>query len=253
MRLIELFNVNEDSRGNIARLLGMTRDWAEFFHARCGKFSFAVANWLLTLSRTSEAPNVFSQQIPGGKPEEAITGMLVSLPRYKHFGRMGGMHGPSSLHDPIGSAVNDLKADRSLLQALSSPRPDVSTIERLEREARERRAENADVSQLGTEFLAMPNGFVWKTVDDEDMCGFAGPMKSCGESGGDDQMFVLFDPRGRPHVFASYEKSTNSFDQVAGKGNSVPAAKFQPMIDALLARMGARLRRGEKSLGASFA
>lgn len=253
MRLIELFMINEDSRGNIVRLLGMTRGWADFFHTSCGKLAFPVANWLLTMSQASAEPIIFSRSDQSEQPETEITRMLVSLPYYKSFGNAGGIRGPSNLHDPIRSAVSDLKADRPLLQALSSPKPDVATLERLENEAKERREGNVDVSQLGSEFLALPNGFVWKTVDDDDMCGFAGPMKSCGESGGDDQMFVLFDPSGRPHVFASYEKSTNSFDQVAGKGNSIPAAKFQPMIDALLGKMGARLRRGRKSLGASFA
>lgn len=250
MRLIELFMINEDSRGNIVRLLGMTKEWAGFFHTRCGKLAFPVANWLLTLSQASGEPSTFSHSEPSGQSEVEITRMLVSLPRYKTFSN--GMGGPSNLRDPIGSAISDLKADPRLRQFLSSPRPDHSELERFEREAATRREENIDVSQLGTEFLKLPSGFIWKTVDDEDMCGFAGPMQSCGESGGDDQMFVLFDPKGRPHVFASYDRASNSFDQVAGKANSVPATRFRPMIDALLKATGAKLRRGERSLGASF-
>lgn len=242
----------ENSVGNITRLLKVDRGWAEFFHQRCGKLAFQVTNWLVSVSQNSSSVGMF-QQGPQGEPEREIQEMLLSLPQYDpaRYRNASGPVGPDH-NDPITSAIKSLKASMSLRRVLSTPNPDQTTLKATEEKAQDDVAETADVSGLGEEFLKLPNGFVWKTVSDEDFCGFAGPMKQCMDTAGDDQMFVLFDPRGRPHVVASYDKRRNSFDQIAGKSNSVPSAKYRPMIDALLQSMGAKLRRGEKSLGSHF-
>jgi hypothetical protein len=259
-------SLTEDSRGNIVRLLGVNRKWAEFFNTKLGKFAFPFAKWVTTLSMHLTGANLFKLepgQAPVGLPpnfgEEArerlepyLQKMSIEDAALTTFLLSEGMLG-MGLHpwEPVKRALQLFQASPKLVSALSvTQKLDVSTLQDLVSGAGETIDRNQSVSDLGEPALSLAGGFEWRTVTDEEFNGFAGPLGNCGEGTGD-QMYVLIDGRGKAHAAASYHPKFG-LDQVVGYGNEAPKQKYRPMVMALAQHLGTKLARGEKSWGASF-
>lgn len=225
--LSEIF-LYENSVGNMTRLLGMSKGWANYFQSVAGADSFAVANLFVACSPRKK----FSHDAEGNAYEATIQELVDGM--FAFAALRGG--------NPIGRALEFLKHSAELRKVLARPNPD--------RIALQRALENTDAelssSGMGEKLLDLPGGYTWKIVTGSEFTRLSGAMASCGIPT-DETMVMLFDPNGHPRVMASWNERANTFDQIAGKANSRPDQKYMPMIDALLAHLEATLEHGNAS------
>jgi hypothetical protein len=207
MKLSEMFVVEEDSRGNMMRLLGTSHDVADDLHAWLGKAAFPVAH----------AFKLFAQQ-------------FVKEP--------GGM-------DPYETFVNeydfgDQHAGRRLAKMLvahPAMARDVLATKRWEEvESLMDRVQERNVSVGVERVLSSDGGWTWvelMTPESKHTEGWS--MKHCGRDEGK-RMFSLRDRSGKPHVTVSVDGKTLS--QAAGKANSPVKRELVPKVMELVEALG---------------
>lgn len=258
--------LSEDSSGNMRRFLGLSPGWASFFQEEFGKLAFPAARWIKAIADIrgerglltgdpaaaeygpgpddADRPNIAGGARPGA---HALTSFLRRAISFKP--------GEFMLIPAPFRYAEEMREMLKVPQFLKTMR-DVRPLSREELTAATQDAHRYLEKKLsyrgyGEVVLRLSDGSTWRRVSDEEFYAIGDGLGNCGEA--DDEMYVLFDRADRPHVAASYESRSRGVDQVVGHGNSVPARKYRPAIDALLTHLGATLTNGERSLGCTFA
>ena len=214
--------LHEDSRGNIVRLLGIDRRWADFFQGRAGKLAFPFAKLLKTIA-DANGNDVFSHPPPPGQEESTADQVIEGDGVVMTF---------TSL-DEILEYVN-YPQFKVILN--SNRRLTPKEVRDAMTAATEYKFRNQD-NRIGSPFLKVSDGSEWYHLTSEEFFSLSEPLAGCGDSGGMD-MYVLFDPKGQPHIAAGLDGPV--LDQVAGIGNSYPKSKYHPAIDALAQKLGVK-------------
>lgn len=261
MRLASLYRLNEDSRGNIVRLLGMSPAWARYFHEKAGKYAFAMANWVRASAKIggvermlrSDPSQLPEPQLPAAMTydRERLEATLAQMPREDALITsmlLSAGHGGETPHpwQPFAS-ISLLEASPRLLKLLSSPKFDASQLKLAVNDAQADLDARQDVSSLGKTVMEFPDGFEWKSVTDDEFHSFGGPLRNCGESCG--QMFVLM-KGGKTYAAAALDE--RGLDQIVGIGNQAPKPRYRQYVHALAQKLGTGIARGEKSWGANY-
>lgn len=239
--LREIF-LNENSIGNITRLLKISNGWARYFQEIGGADSFRLANWMVA----GFPQGALSAEPPADQDKLEFLQNWIQRRDRPVFAIIRRPFDRSDRRNPLQRATDMIKGSAQLRQVLSRPFPDLMTLQQSVERAYHDSVINVDVSHMGEELLKLSNGFVWKVVSCDEFRKLGPHMMSCGIAT-DETMLALFDPNGRVHVVASWNDRANTLDQISGKANSHPGPKYMPMIDALVSHLGATLENGEDS------
>lgn len=226
--LSEMFLL-ENSVGNITRLLGASKGWANYFQNAAGSQAFAIANWFVT-----GAPRkAFSRDPEGNRYDESIQEIVDDMMFFAPL-REGAT--------PIQRAIEFLSHSIELSKILARPNPNRTALDRAITKVDSELAS----PEVGEKLLDLSGGYSWKVLTDLEFTRIACLMSMCGIPS-DETMLALFDEHGAPHAVASWNERSNTLDQISGKANSHPSSKYMPMVQALLKHLEATLEKGDDS------
>lgn len=227
------FLLQEDSRGNIMRMLGFNKTIADYFHEADHKNSFIIAKWFME----------FLEDFYGGSSPSACATVVNDMTEFGATGVGTTFHMTLSLfHKTISYGLSMLRVKPQLVKKLSW------------KELKEVQ-ERLDSGPEPMTILTFPNGWRWDDLRSTKSAEHGKQMGHCGSDPGDCNLIALIDNNGKHRVTASWDYLARRLNGMSGRkdedpakiGNSVPHVKYKPYVDALIEKLGGQYRGGMAS------
>jgi len=203
-RMIDAALVNEDKRGNIVRLLGLSKKEADRFHKMSPKWSFFLAK--------------MNEEAIEWKVQQIFDLENPSSPR------VWGKKAVGRIHNFLKENPSEFKNIKNLAY--------IDTEKFMTTHFLSKRIDKKEI------ILKLDDGFFWHESPEKGVCPdwIGKMMQHCGVDN-EGYLITLFDKNYEPHVTLTWKKEDNRITQIRGKQNDYPVEKYWPHIGEFIKQL----------------